>query len=108
MRIDCPFPEWKDSYIETPDTWLGEHAVRRDKALQECDSKKLTNTMTQFSVSLALLENWDLPGLTGPPDKWDFEKLDLKMIIWVTAKVTDEFSKVFIIPKKSSEPSTNG
>jgi len=74
-----------------PDRWLGMHASRREEAAEKCEKKKITGSLQNFAVSLALLENWELPGLTGNPDRWDFAQVDLALISWVVNTVLLDF-----------------
>jgi len=61
-RVECPLTEFPDAWIDLPDTWLGRHAQRRDEVIEK-SPKDMGITLMSFAVSLALLENWNLPGL---------------------------------------------
>ncbi len=106
-RLDCPLPSFEDTYIELPDRWFGEHAQRRDEVLQKMGDK-YGETLRAFGVALALLDDWNLPGLSGNPDKWNFNELDLSLIAWVSGSVLGDFGKCWTIPKESPPPSKNG
>jgi len=106
-RFDCPYPDL-DAWIELPDAWLGAHANRRDEAVKLCLEKKLPETHRKFAVSMALLEDWDIPGLNGNPEKWDFDGLDLRLIAWINETVLTDFGACFYVPKVLSSPSPNG
>lgn len=101
MRIDSPFADYPNAFIELPDRWLGRHATRYAEAIEASKRERLTGRVLDFSVSLALLDNWSLPGLTGPPDKWDFQQLPLEVIEWVAQSVLVAFNAVRVIPKNS-------
>ena len=102
-RVDCPLSEFPDAWIDLPDQWLGEHAQRRDEAMS--NSPEGTGiTLMSFAVALALLENWNLPGLSGNPEKWDVSQLRLPLIGWVNQIVLGEFNACFEIPKVSASP----
>jgi len=88
-KIPCPFI--KGSFVGLPDTWMGEHAARRDQAAEQCREKKLGETLTYFAVSMALLEDWNLPGLTGNPEQWKYEGINLQLISWVSEVVLADF-----------------
>ena len=105
-RIDCPYPDI-EAHIELPDVWLGSHAERRDETLAKL-RVDYGQTLQNFGVSLALLDNWQLPGLNGNPDKWDFNKLDLRLIAWVSGQVLGDFSRCWIVPKEQPLLSENG
>ena len=104
MRIDSPFEQWPDAWIELPDEWLGLHAQRYAEAREKSDGK-LSGAPADFAAFLGLLDNWSLPGLTGPPDKWDYLALPLPLIAWVNSTVRPAFMGNFLIPKNSSAPS---
>lgn len=90
-----------------PDEWLGEHAERRDEAIRK--SQELGPTLKQFAVSMALLEDWGgISGLDGNPEQWDFTKMPLDVIAWISETVTIDFNQCFIVPKVSSSRSLNG
>lgn len=99
MRIDCPFAD--DSYIELPDTWKGIHALRHDEAIEKAQKANMPETWRSFSVSMALLDNWQLPGLNGNPDKWDLAELDLRVMAWVKNVTLPAYYANFTLPKNS-------
>ena len=68
----------------------------------EKGSGRYYGVVADFAAYLALLDNWDLPGLTGPPDKWDILQMPLPVIVWVNSVVRPLFGANFIIPKVSS------
>ena len=98
-RIDCPYPDI-EAFIELPDIWLGIHADRRDETIDKIGDQ-YGRTLQTFGISLALLDDWLLPGLNGNPEKWDFKELDLKMIAWVSSYVMGDFLKCWAVPKES-------
>ena len=110
--VGCPFPKWNQVEVELPDEWLGIHAQRRDEAAVAArktglDEKSIT--LFQFALSLALLDDWrGIPGLDGPPEKWDFEEVPLEIIGWVNQVCLAEFMSCFEVPKKVSSPSDSG
>jgi hypothetical protein len=99
--IPCPLPEYPDASITLPDRWLGLHAERRDEAIEQLDkvAKYKGGVLRNFAVSLALLDDWSLPGLSGKPDKWDFKQIDLDLIAWVNETVLSSFGLCFVVPK---------
>lgn len=101
-RIYCPLPEYRAAWIELPPEWLGEHAKRRDDVVERV--QHLSVTERQFAISIALMENWNIPGLGGNPEAWDFSKLNLKMIAWINQEVLNDFAACFIVPKGLSSP----
>ena len=106
-RHDCPREEYAGSYIELPDEWLGEHSYRYDEAMAKAKDIE-GETLRTFSVALALLEDWRLPGLEGNPESWDFAKLPLSIIGWVNGVVIRSYMECFIVPKGSPPLSQNG
>lgn len=100
MRHNCPVEGWADAWIETPDIWLGRHGNRYAEAAQKGDGKYF-GPIADFAAYLAVLDNWDLPGLNGPPDKWDILEIPLSVIAWVNRTVRPLFQANFIVPKAS-------
>jgi hypothetical protein len=107
-RIDCPLPEYQGAFIELPERWLGAHAQRRDTAVETAEAHQLGMTLTNFAVSMAILEDWSLPGLAGNPARWDFKQIDLRLIAWVNEQTLTDFAACFIVPKNSWPPSPSG
>jgi hypothetical protein len=97
MRID--YPRAADAWIELPDVWLGLHAQRHDEALAK--SKDLPATWREFVIAIALLDNWQLPGLTGRPETWDLGKMDLHVMAWVKSATLTSYYECFQVPKNS-------
>lgn len=106
MRIDCPFENWPDAWIETPDEWTGEHANKWDEALRLGHEAKLPHTWRTFSCATAVLTDWgNIPGMNGNPDKWDFVKMKLPIVAWINDVLTTEYGRNFVIPKKKQSSS---
>jgi hypothetical protein len=101
-KIECPYGGW----IGLPDEWLGIHLDRRDQAAHSAEG--LSNSQRQFAIAMVLLEDWsDLPGLTGNPKKWDFNKIPAKLIVWLLTTILSDFDQVYHVQKKSLAPSIN-
>ena len=107
-KVQCPYPEHKDSFIVMPDRWKGEHAQRRDEALEQAVTKRMGNTLSSFAIAMALLDDWKLPGLNGNPEKWDFSEVELPIIAWVTDEVLGSYRRCFQVPKNSASPLPDG
>jgi hypothetical protein len=117
IREECPFieelveaellEEGTPVWVDLPDRWLGEHQQRRDSALAESEKYK-SPTLTRFAQSIACLDEWELPGMGGNPENWDFAKMDLHLIIWVIGVVEASYNQLYFIEKKLSPPSPNG
>lgn len=122
--IACPVPKYDGTYpnpdrpeeelpiyfVELPDEWLGRHILERDKTFDEFDRlpEKLSGTVRDFALSLALVDDWNLPGI-GRRAATDLENLpsrfaDLSgsVINWVILVVLSDFGKTFVIPKERS------
>ena len=106
-RYQCPREGYQECYIDLPDEWLGEHSYRYGEAIEKAD-KAWSDTLQTFAVSLALLDDWRLPGLEGNPESWDFAKLPLSVIGWVNGVTMGSYNQCFIFPKVSPLPSQNG
>ena len=91
-------------YIELPNEWLGKHARQHDEAYQKARDAELPATWRDFAVSVALLDDWYLPGLPKNPEKWDFETISLRLMAWVKVKVLSEYYKCFDVSKNYSPP----
>jgi len=112
----CPIPGYdglKDDdspvyFVELPDKWLGKHTIVKDAALDSADTQGFNNTYTTFAVSLALTDNFVLPGLEGKPETWDFGELDLELITWVNHVVWGSFNADFTLKKSYFLASLNG
>jgi len=64
--------------------------------------------LSNFAVAMSLIDDWNLPGINGNPDKWDFDKVDLRVIAWVNSMVLASFLRCFIVPKNSPPPLLDG
>jgi len=106
-RYDCPREGYEESWIELPDEWLGDHSHRYDEAIKKIQPE-WGETVKTFAVSLALLDDWRLPGLEGNPDTWDFAKMPLSIIGWVNGVVMRDYNACFFVPKVSPSVSRNG
>lgn len=109
-QVDCPWGGW----IGLPDEWLGEHARRRDEARErlneqaELTKKKLPATWQNFIVAMAVLEDWDIPGLTGNPEKWDLAAMPWAVLDWLPMVVFASIASAQQVPKNSSAPLPDG
>ncbi len=107
-RIDCPLEGFEAVYLVLPDVWLGLHAARRDQAIEQARPYK-SLSLTEFGIALALLEDWGgITGLGGPPDKWDFGQVPLRLLSWISGTVLDDFGRDLHVPKGSWSPRSNG
>lgn len=105
-RLECPLKDYPDGWIELPDKWLGEHANIRDEAVEKLvdipKEKRPKPTAQNWIVALALLEDWGgIEAMNGNPDKWDYGKIDLNLIGWISETVLGDFNQCFVIKKKS-------
>lgn len=93
-----------------PDQWLGKHVEIRDEALAAAEKRGIKSmTLIDFAVALSLAEDWgDIPGIDGPPERWDFKLVPLPVIGWINQTVIQPFVECFQVPKVSSSPSPNG
>lgn len=97
MRVTSPYSP--EHYIDVPDEWLGKHARRHDEAAER--GKDLPPTWRDFAVAMALLDDWNLPGLPKNPELWDFEGLNLHVMMWVKTAVLSSYYDCYKVPKNS-------
>lgn len=107
-KITCPHPDYPNAFIVLPKEWLGEHAIRKDRATQLAEEYKSTDIIN-FAVCMSILDDWgNIPGMDSKElDKWDFGVAPLPIISWVVETVLTDFSLAYIVPKELSQPSTN-
>ena len=112
----CPIPDYDgvnddgdpDYYITLPPRWLGSHAMAKDEAVDSGEKAGLKGVILTFAVSLALAEDYKLPGLDGKPDNWDFSLLDLELITWTNFIVWGSFNRDLTVKKNYLLASMNG
>ena len=111
-RYACPISHYHGQgvFIELPDRWLGSHLMAYQDAGEKLKAieKPLPSILSNLARHAVLLHDWSLPGLNGNPDKWDLSKVDLEIVMWVNTLVSDDFAKVFSVPKNWPPPSQNG
>lgn len=107
-RVPCPLPDYPDGWIELPDVWLGEHANRRDETIAAAP-EGTHQTALNWMVATALMKNWGgIEPMSGNPDEWEYDKISLDLIAWITMTVNGSYNECWIIKKKSSGQSLNG
>lgn len=98
IRIDCPFPKWQGAYVSLPDEWLGKHAAKYDEAIAK--SEGLPVSLRNFAAALALLDDWQIPGVPSNLTAGvNFAELPLPLISWVTQAVFASYNACFVVPK---------
>ena len=109
MKIACPIPGFDEKtsdgdpvyYIVVPDEWFGSHAQRRDEAIGKLP-KHFRATWREFAVALSLLDGWNLPGIEErDPTKWDFSRIRLEVLSWVSGIVLTSYAEASVVPKAS-------
>lgn len=92
--------EWQSDYFVTrPAKWLGRHSIRRDEVVEKAGANLGTSDVLKFAISMALLDDWHLPGLHGNPENWDFSDMDLQVILWVNREIFDSFQACYVVKK---------
>jgi len=109
VKIPCPLPEYgrkngsdewqSDYFIIRPSRWLGRHSIRRDEVIEKADGKLGSGDVLIFAISMALMDDWNLPGLNGNPEAWDFGEMDLAIIKWVNREIFNSFSACGTVKK---------
>ena len=115
-KFPCPIPDFNganddgdpDYYVTNPARWLGKHAIVKDEAIAKGEAAGLESIGLTLAVSLALAEDFRLPGLDGKPENWDFAELPLELITWVNFVVWGSFHKDFTVKKNYLLASLNG
>lgn len=97
-RIDYPLEENNDYYVVIPDRWLGSHYLNYLEATEAANGAK--GVIKRFAMSIAICDDYKLPGLDGKPERWDLSKCDLQLMAWVASVVIVDFEACFIFPKK--------
>lgn len=108
-KILCPLPEYgeetesgewaSDYFVVVPDRWLVRHAVRRDEVLDKWGDELGNTDGLKFAISMALADDWNLPGLGGNPENWDFSEFDLEIARWVNSVIFDSFAACWYVKK---------
>jgi len=107
-RYACPFDEFGESWIEVPERWTGYHAQRDYEAQKKLDGRGFAPVYENFIRAMALLDDWFIPALSGNPDKWQAETLDLRLMAWVSQLTLGAYLLNFQVPKKAWLPLRNG
>ena len=104
-KITCPHPDYPNAFIVLPKEWLGEHAIRKDRASQLAEEYKSTDIIN-FAVCMSILDDWgNIPGMDSKDlNEWDFRITPMPLIAWVVEEVLTDFSLAYIVPKESSQP----
>ncbi len=107
LKLVCPDLDYSHAFIVLPREWLGEHAIRKDRALQLAEEHK-SPEISNFAVCMSILDDWgNIPGLDEKePDKWDFNVVPIRIISWVVETVLADFSLAYIVPKGLPQIST--
>lgn len=107
--IPCPIPGYDkidpergpEYWIALPDEWIGLHSVKRAAASEALIKRGVTDGVIQeFAIAIALLDDWQLPGVSGNRDAWNLEAIGLSVIGWVKDTVLTEFLACFDVKKK--------
>jgi hypothetical protein len=114
--IPCPIPGLDGldpdgqplHFIAIADEFTGHHAVRHNAALQKGLEAGARGVQLDFMISAALLDDWNLPGMNGNIEAWDFSKIKLGVIAWINHAVLSEYNACFDAKKKYSAGRQNG
>lgn len=95
------YPEDEQYYVDIPDRWLGMHYFAYIDAVEVTQAnEKARGIVQKFILSIAICDNYHLPGLTGKPEQWDYAQVDLTLMAWVSKVVYNDFMTCFEVPKK--------
>lgn len=95
-------------FIGLPDYWLGRHAQREAEAREKLKDAGLPGIVSNFAICMALLDDWNLPGLGSNPEAWDMGVIRLDVMIWVSFYVTNSYNRASNVPKDYWLPSQDG
>lgn len=104
---NSPFSDQPDMWIAPPAKWTGRDAERYAAALKGTESYQ-SAALTNFTIAMAIAEDWNIPALSGNPDSWNFSDLDLPLVVWAGTMITADYLSCFEIPKNFYAPSPNG
>ena len=109
-KILCPLPEYgrkneetdeweSDYFIAVPAKWRISHQVLRDEVIEKWDGELGQTDGIKFAISMAVADDWNLPGLGGNPENWDFSGFDLEIARWVNSVVHDSLAGCWYVKK---------
>ena len=106
--IPCPIPGLDGlgqdgqplHFIAIADEFVGEHAIRHNTARQKGLEAGAIGVQLDCMISAALLDDWNLPGMNGNVEAWDFSKIKLGVIGWINHTVLSEYNACFDSKKK--------
>lgn len=109
VRHDCPIPEYKgkDYFVDVPERWLGSDYLVYEAATAKARAAKLPPLFHNFAVSLAIAHDWNLPGLEGKPEKWEYDSNDLEIMSWVIELCVSDLRDTLKVKKNYSSASGN-
>lgn len=100
-RTQDDIPEY---YVTLPAQWLGEHTAVYDAAVERIKDRGYSNAVATFIVSLALTDDFMLPGLngklTGDNEGDKSNRMSLDVIAWVNEVVHASYMDCFNVKKK--------
>lgn len=85
--------------ITIPAVWLGRHQKRYDEAYQAATDKGLSPLYTDFAVSMALLQDWDIEHMPANVDDWQIDEVPIQIMKQVSRAVIDDYLGAFVLPK---------
>lgn len=110
MAIQSPFADQPDMWLLLPAKWRGEHAQRYESARDK--AQELGWVLSTFAGAMAILEDWNISGLNGNPENWDFTQVDLATIGWINFHAVTNakygYLSCFEVSKNFSAPSLSG
>jgi len=89
-------------FLTLPPEWLGKHTTIEEQAIEAGVKAGLSSKQLTFAVSIALLDDYCLPGMESK--KWDFDLLPSRLIAWVNTAVYANYKQDQVIEKKFYEP----
>lgn len=111
-KFGCPVPDYDGTeengnplyYVKPPDRWLGKHTEAYADALDFLEGKKFPRPYIDLVFSLAIADDWRLPGMGMNRAEWDFSELPLDVIAWANYHLVASYNKCFIVKKNWLKP----
>lgn len=90
-------PTREDVSITLPKDFLGKHQIRYSQAIEGGTEAGLPALFTNFGAALAILDDWQIPGLSHNPAEWDFEEIPINVMAWIAEVTLTKYEAAFSV-----------